>query len=455
MYFEENPTDLGLGLIPFQVLHFVIVFATFMITTPAELPFSYIAQNEPGLGSSGPLITQNKMTYLDHNATTPLYEGIQDVVLKALQFWGNPSSIHWASRHPKSILRETRRDLSQALHCEALELIFTSGGSEGNTTVIQSVFHQVFAKGERTKFITSTVEHPSVIKSFKAIAELGAEVIFVPVLKTGELDLEFFKRHLDHKTALVSIMAANNEFGTLFPIAEISALTKSVGALMHTDAVQALGKIVIDLKRWGVDYATFSAHKFYALKGCGFLYVRKGALYQSFILGGGQERHRRAGTENIVGLASLQTMVPFLSHVQQRGEQMRNLRDFFESQVKEKISNVEINADASERLPNTSSLILDGVDGETLLMSLDMKGFAVSTGAACSAGNPEPSPALLAMGLRRDQAQSSLRVSFGWGNSIEDVRKFVQVLSDTVAHLRALNRLQIDFVENNAVEVHR
>ncbi len=410
-----------------------------MNMTPEPLPFPYIARHEPGPGIGGHVSGKSKTTYFDHNATTPLYNGIQDVVLETLKYWGNPSSIHWASRHPKSILRETRRDLSKALNCESLELIFTSGGSEGNSTVIQSVFHQIFKKGERTKFITSTVEHPSVIKSFNAIQELGAEVIFVPVLKSGNLDLEFLKTHLDRQTALISIMAANNEFGTLFPIQEICELAKSVGALMHTDAVQALGKVPIDLKKWGVDYATFSAHKFYALKGCGALFVRKGAPFQSFILGGGQERHRRAGTENIVGLASFKTVIPYLSDLEKRGELLRDLRDFFESQVLSKISKIHINADKSERLPNTCSLILDGVDGETLLMSLDMKGFAVSTGAACSAGNPEPSPALLALGLTREQAQSSLRVSFGWGNTMTEVEQFIQVLTETVTYLRTLN----------------
>ncbi|MFN8946013.1 MAG: cysteine desulfurase family protein, partial [Pseudobdellovibrionaceae bacterium] len=265
------------------------------------------------------------------------------------------------------------------------------------------------------------------------------QVVHVPMLPTGKLDMEFFKSELDHHTALVSIMAANNEFGSIFPLKEICELAHTMGSLVHTDAVQAFGKLPIQLKQWGVDYATFSAHKFYALKGCGFLYVRKGVPFQSLIPGGGQERSRRAGTENILGIASLKAVIPFLPETAKRANQTRFLRDEFESQIKSRISGVQINAVESDRLPNTSSLVIDGIDGETLLMSLDMKGVAVSTGAACSSGNPEPSPSLLALGLTRAQAQRSLRISFGWGNTQHELDHLVETLIETVAYLRSLN----------------
>lgn len=405
-----------------------------MNTQPAPLiqPFSYLQRRQETGGLS------QKITYLDHNATSPLYQGVEQAILETLPSWGNPSSIHWGGRSPKSILRETRKDLSKYLSCDPLELIFTSGGSEGNSTVIHSVFQQVFKADGRRKFITTQVEHPSIIQTFRAIEMMGAEVIFVPVLANGKLDVQFLEKQIDSQTALVSIMRANNEFGSIFPVKEIAQLAHRYGALIHTDAVQALGKIPVDLKELDVDYATFSAHKFYALKGTGVLFVKRGRPYQSLILGGGQERHRRAGTENILGIASLKTMLPFLSEVRHRGNFVQTLRDEFELRVRKKICGVFVNAVESERLPNTSSLIIEGVDGETLLMSLDMKGFAVSTGAACSSGNPEPSPSLLALGLRREQAQSSLRVSFGWGNTMEDVEAFVQTLAETVTYLRSL-----------------
>ncbi len=425
------------------MVRFVIVFATFMNNQPAPAipPFLYLqpqvesANGQPQVES--PALSQNPI-YLDHNATSPLYQGAQKAILETLPNWGNPSSIHMGGRYPKSVLRETRKELSKHLSCDPLELIFNSGGSEGNSTVIHSVFQQVFQKDGRNKFITTMVEHPSVIQALRVIESLGAHVVFVPVQKNGHLDLEFLKKQIDEKTALVSVMTANNEFGSLFPIQHISQMAHQYGALMHTDAVQAFGKIPVDLKDLGVDYATFSGHKFYALKGTGVLFVKRGRPYQSLILGGGQERHRRAGTENIVGISSLKAVVPFLSEVRERGRFVRSLRDAFETAVLSRISDVRVNASESLRLPNTSSLIIEGIDGETLLMSLDMKGFAVSTGAACSSGNPEPSPSLLALGLRREEAQSSLRVSFGWGNTMNEVQSFVHVLSETVAYLRSL-----------------
>lgn len=388
---------------------------------------------------------QNSSIYLDHNATTPISDLVlnmlQDQELGLSQSWGNPSSIHAAGRRPKKILRETRQSIGQFLGCDPLEVVFTSGGSEGNNAIIRSVFDEVvFKKTTRCEFVTTQVEHPSVLKPMKWIESLGYKVHFVPVSKSGELDLNFYKKVLSEKTALVSVMTANNETGVIHPISEMTRLAHEQGALFHTDAVQALGKINLNLHDLGVDYATFSAHKFYSLKGTGFMYLKKGAPFQSLVLGGGQERHRRGGTENIVGIAALQSVLPLLLNLKSQIQDTRQLRDDMEAQILQKIPGVVITAETAVRVPNTSSLVIEGVEGETLLMSLDLKGFAVSTGAACSSGNPEPSATLLAMGLTRQEAQSSLRISLGWTTTPNEVQLFIQTLVEVVERLRGLEK---------------
>jgi cysteine desulfurase len=235
------------------------------------------------------------------------------------------------------------------------------------------------------------------------------------------------------------MMLANNETGLILPIQKITEKVHAVGAKMHTDAVQALGKIQVNLADLGVDFASFSSHKFYALKGCGVLYSKKGNELRPLMFGGGQERHRRGGTENLLGIWAFGFMANKLAEIPAHIENIRGLRDYMEKEILALIPDVRVTQAQANRLPNTSSLVLDGVDGETLLMSLDVKGFAVSTGAACSAGSPEPSPGLLAMGLSRSEAQSSLRVSLGWPTTLEDIQSFVSTLQPMILRLRSLH----------------
>lgn len=381
--------------------------------------------------------------YFDCNATTPIDPDVVEALPSLLSAWGNASSIHWAGREPKNILRDTRKDLAMALNCSALEIVFTSGGTESNNTVIRSAF-EWGVKNNRHHFVCSAVEHPAVIKALKHLENFGAKVDLIPVSREGVLDLAFLKSVLSEKTALVSVMAANNETGTVFPIAEVARLAKSVNALVHTDAVQALGKLPIQLSELQVDYASFSAHKFYALKGTGFLFVRKNAPFVSLLDGGAQERHRRGGTENILGIGALGVMAKKLGQVSAVTERIAKLRDIFEARVLAEIPEVTVNSAQVQRLPNTSSMLIKGVDGETLLMSLDIKGFAVSTGAACASGNPEPSPVLLAMGLTRAEAQNSLRVSIGWQHTEDEIHQFVDVLKTVILRLRQIEKQQND-----------
>jgi cysteine desulfurase len=234
-------------------------------------------------------------------------------------------------------------------------------------------------------------------------------------------------------------MAANNETGILLPMSKISSMAKSVGALVHTDAVQTLGRVPFSVQEPFVDFATFSGHKFYGLKGCGVLFSRRGQALENLILGGGQERGRRAGTENTLAIASVGWMAQKISQ-DSKFEFLKSLRDSLEEKIEQTISGVIFTAREAQRLPNTSSLVIEGVHGESLLMSLDVKGFSVSTGAACSSGSPEPSHVLLAMGLKHEEAQSSLRLSVGWMTTMDEIDAFVIALQKTVLHLRSLNK---------------
>ncbi|KYG65335.1 cysteine desulfurase [Bdellovibrio bacteriovorus] len=389
--------------------------------------------------------------YFDHNATTPVCKEVLEALPELAQAWGNPSSIHWGGRMPKNILRDARKAVADAIHASPLEIVFTSGGSEANNTVLKGLFDYYqtaqFLTAEqrrRTHYMTTTVEHPSIMKAMQHLQSLGARVDYIPVNRQGEIDLEFYQAHLSEETALVSVMMANNETGTLFPIKRMAEMAHAKGALFHTDAVQGFGKIPVDVQELGVDFASFSGHKFYSIKGTGVLYTRKGNNVSSLIHGGGQERHRRGGTENTLGIGALGVVAKRASLIPQKVETLTKLRDYMEKRILSEIEEVTITAGETARLPNTSSLVLNGVDGETMLMSLDIKGYAVSTGAACSSGNPEPSPVLLAMGLTRAEAQNSLRVSLGWDTTQEEVDGFIEALKVVVARLRSLNNNEGD-----------
>jgi cysteine desulfurase len=379
----------------------------------------------------------SKAIYLDHNATAPLHPDLKPKVLEWLELWGNPSSIHWAGRGPKALLRDARRQLADLLGVDALEMIFTSGASEANNMVLKSIADKSLATGTRTQIVISAVEHPSVTKTAMFLKSKGMQVDVIPVSRAGDLDLEHLRSILSSNTALVSVMYANNETGHVLPVKEVVQMAHAVGALVHCDAVQALGKVPLRLRELGVDMASFSGHKFYAMKGCGALYARRGLNLNSLIHGGAQERGRRAGTENVLSAASFGFMCTKASEIEVQAKRLSLLRDHMETRITAEIAGSRVTGPNGLRLPNTSSLVLDGVDGETLLMNLDVRGYAVSTGAACSSGSPEPSPVLLAMGLTREEAQSSLRLSLGWSTTELQIDLFVEELKSVVARLRS------------------
>ena len=377
--------------------------------------------------------------YLDFNATTPVDPVVQAQVPEWLDFWGNPSSIHHHGRGPKKLLRESRRSLAQNLNCHPLELVFTSGGTESNNLAIKGSLQELKKKHpHKNKVLIGAIEHPSVLKQVFQIEEMGFSVKLIPVNSQGQYDLEFYNNELDETVALVSVMYANNEIGVLSPLEEMIPLAHEHKAVFHSDMVQALGKVAFDLKKLNVDLASFSSHKIYALNGCGLLYVKKGTAFDSLTQGGRQERARRAGTENLLAIASFAKMVGEIN-TEIFKENLEPLREVMENDLKQSITGFKILGEESHRLPNTSCFTIEGTTGESLLMNLDIRGFSVGTGAACSSGNPEPSPVLLALGLSHEQAQSSLRISFGKTTTEEHVKKFTKALIEVVNHLRSLN----------------
>lgn len=337
------------------------------------------------------------------------------------------------------MLREARDKFAKFVDCHPLESIFTSGGSESNSLVFRSEFLEARKQSkEEIRFLVGRLEHPSSHKVLDQLKQHGLIVDWIEFQRDGSVDWDSYETGLKKQPHFVSCMLANNETGNIFPVKEMAMKAHEVGAKFHTDAVQALGKMDFSLKDLDVDYASFAGHKFYALKGVGVLYSKQGNYLNPLISGGGQERARRGGTENVAAITSLGMVCEFIDQKNAYIEYVKALRDYFEVRVSEEIPDIQFNGKENPRVCNTSSVLVNGVDGETLLMNLDMGGVAISTGAACSSGNPEPSPVLLAMGLSRAEAQCSMRVSLGWGTTKQEIDQFLETLKKVVVRLRSL-----------------
>ena len=386
----------------------------------------------------------SQRVYLDYNATTPLFPSFHSKLKEWAKFWGNPSSIHWAGRESKSLLRRVRSQSAQFIGAHPDEIIFTSGGSESNNLALKGFFLPLInSKAPKPlRLLVSSVEHPSVLNTALELKKSHkVELDLIPIKKNGIIDIEAYKEKLKKKPLLVSVMLANNETGNLFPIKDMTSYAHESGALFHTDAVQALGKRPLNVQNLNVDLASFSGHKFYALKGVGFLYIKRGVKIQGLIDGGKQERGYRAGTENLLALASMEAILSLSNQsnqIEKKANLIQNMRDEFEDQVLKNIDAVSIVGKEGKRLPNTSLIIFQGVNGESLLMNLDLDGFALSSGAACSSGTSQPSSVLLAMGFKPEEANSSLRISLGWDTKKKDLERFLNHLILTVKRLRSI-----------------
>ncbi len=382
-----------------------------------------------------------KRIYLDHNATTPVHPEVFEAMVPYLKDeWGNPSSIHWAAREPKKAIDSAREKVAALLGCEANEIVFTSCGSESNNFAIKGVADALRGKGNH--IITTSVEHPSVLNTCKFMEREGWEVTFLPVDPYGMIDLDQLRDSITDKTILVSIMFANNETGTIFPVEEIGKITREKGVLFHCDAVQAVGKVPIDVKRLNIDLLSLSGHKLYAPKGVGALYVRRGVRITPLIHGGHQERNRRAGTENVAGIVALGKACEIaMRDMDEEVAHITRLRDKLEKGIMERIEHVKLNGHPTKRLPTTLNVSFMYIEGESILLNLDMKGVAASSGSACTSGSLEPSHVLMAMGVPPEIAHGSVRFSLGRDNTDEDIDYVLEILPPIVERLRSMSPL--------------
>jgi len=379
----------------------------------------------------------NGPVYLDYNATTPLAPEVLEAMLPYLrEEFGNPSSIHAFGQRAKAALYDAREQVAALIGASPNEILFTGSGTEADNLAILGVLEA--AEGGRRHLITSAVEHHAVLNTMKALGKKGVAVTFLKVNRAGSVDPEELRAALTPETLLVSIMHANNETGVVQPVAELARLSHMAGAYFHTDAVQSIGKIPVNVKDLGVDLLSLSGHKIYGPKGTGALYVKRAVKIRPVFRGGGQERARRPGTENLPGLVGLGCAAQLASaHLAEERERVGALRDRLEKEVLARIPGSAVNGKGAERTPNTLNMSFDGVEGETLIIALDLKDCAVSTGAACSSGTVEPSHVLIAMGLKPEQVQGSIRVSLGRYTKIEEILHFVHVLASVVESIRS------------------
>ena len=377
--------------------------------------------------------------YLDHNATTPVALPVADAMTNALRtVFGNPSSVHAYGQEAKTALDEARSAVARLIGAEPTEIVFTSGGSESNNLAIRGIAEAAAGSGRR-HLVASAIEHEAVLRTLKALDGKDRSTTLVRVDERGVVTTERLAAALTDETALVSVMHANNEIGAIQPIAELAAVAHERGALVHTDAVQSVGKIPVDVRSLGVDLLSLSGHKFNGPKGAGALWIRRGTRLHAQMTGGRQERNRRAGTENlpaIVGLGAAARRL--LDKDEPATTDLAALRDRLEAGVLAAVSGAAVNGASTARVGNTSNISFHGVEAESLLIALDLEGIAVSTGSACSSGTLEPSHVLRAMGFSPHRTQNSIRFSLGLGNTADDVDRVVAVLPGIVDRLRAL-----------------
>ncbi len=385
--------------------------------------------------------------YLDNNATTKTDEEVVKAMMPyLLDNYGNPSSIYKLGRENRKVVEDSREKIAEILNCKPDEIYFTSGGSESDNTAIRGIAYSYKNKGNH--IITSKIEHPAVLETCKLLEKEGFEVSYIGVGENGIINLEELKNAIRPTTTLITIMFANNEIGTIQPIEEIGKIAKENNIIFHTDSVQAIGSIEIDVEKLNIDSLSLSAHKFYGPKGIGVLYVKKRVKFNKFINGGHQERNKRAGTENVAGIVGLaKAMELAYRDLEEHNKKIKELRDYYVSQVKEKIPYININGDMEKRLPGNSNISFRFIEGESLLLNLDLKGICASSGSACTSGSLDPSHVLLAIGLSHEIAHGSLRISIGKYNTKEEIDYVVESLVEIVGRLREMSPLWEKFIE--------
>jgi cysteine desulfurase len=383
-------------------------------------------------------MTMQDTIYFDNNATTAVAPEVVEAMLPFLtKLYGNPSSIHRFGGQVMAHVDKAREQLAGLLGATPSEIIFTSCGTESDNAALRSA---VFTQPKRKKIVISQIEHPAILNTAKDLERSGVAVAVIPVDEHGRLDMDFAKEEIDENTALVSVMWANNEIGNIFPVRELAEMAHAKGALFHTDAVQAVGKVPINLAVDGIDFLSLSGHKLHAPKGVGALYVRRGIRFHPFVIGGHQENGRRAGTENVASLVGLGAAAELAkANMEKENTFVRSLRDTLEQGVVATIKDVRVNGDVANRLPNTTNISFEYIEGESILMLLDQFGICASSGSACTTGSLEPSHVLRAMNLPYTAAHGAIRFSFSRYNTMEEVQFTLEKLPPIIARLREIS----------------
>lgn len=378
-----------------------------------------------------------KRIYLDHNATTPLHPAVLEEMMPYLQGgFGNPSNIHWFGREARKAMDRARQQVADLIGATPEEIVFLSGGTEADNLAIQGVPARS-GQGVR-HIVTTSIEHPAVLETCKFLEQNGSRVTYLPVDEFGLVAPEDVARVMTPETSLITVMLANNDVGTIEPIAEIAKGAREKGIPVHTDAVQAVGKIPVDIRQLGVDLLSMSGHKIYGPKGIGALYVKKGTKLTPLLHGGHQEKARRPGTQNVPAIVGFGKACEIArQELKETGARLAFRRNRLESEILKRIPHARVNGHPKDRLPNTLNVSFSFVDGESVMIALDTKGIAVSTGSACSTGSTEPSHVLTAMGRSAQQANGSIRFSLGSETTMEDVEETVIALFEVVSRLRA------------------
>ncbi len=386
--------------------------------------------------------------YFDNNATTPLHPEVKKEMIAAMEMFGNPSSMHSYGREARANVEDARQKVAAFIGADEREIIFVGSGSEANNTVL-SLFvcgtSQCIAGSKmRSTIITTKIEHPCVLETSECLAHRGVRVKYLDVDRYGKIDLDQLAGMLGDDVGLVSVMMANNEIGTLQDIEAISRMVHESGALMHTDAVQAIGKVPVDVRQLGVDFLTISAHKIYGPKGIGALFVKKGTPYCPLIRGGHQEQGRRAGTENTLGILGLGRAVEMRTlEMPEEEERLLDLKQTLKKGIEERIDDIYFNGHPTDSLASTLNVSFTGVEGEAILLYLDLEGIAVSTGSACASGSLDPSHVLLATGVDAELAHGSIRFSMGRESSMQEVEYVIDVLPPIIQRIRNMSTAYI------------